>query len=531
MTKTIKTLLSLKITYVINGIFYYLKKTPLIKKIVPDFLRDSGGLKTAITIASYILMLVKSVAFKFIYLFFFFMMPISFMPDALSLKSVLHILISTTIIGAGMNSKYFEVNTAKYYGVVLLRMEPRGYYIGEYFYYIFELFVGYIISFGAVAMLLDGVFLPTHEMLVLAVVMPIFTVLIKNIYIAYKLSDFIKTGIFESGNKVTVKSVILLAAILIAGYLPPLLGYSLPLFGFALVALAAVILNIRAIKTIYRFKEYGYLTKQLYFGNLAILTGANTKSLVAESYKKQIDLNTEITSDKTGHAYLNEIFVRRHKKVLTKSANIISIAAAVVLIAAAVFADMSTDFAATVSELILNNMPIMLIFLYYLNRGQGITQSMFINCDNALLSYNFYKTPSAILGVFIERLKSLVLINLLPATVIGVGTSLVLLMSGADIEWYVYSIIILTVMAMSVFFSVHYLVLYYLLQPYSDGLSIKNPIYMVISVVTYLVCWQARELSLRTLDFGVMVIGFTIVYIVVAMILVYKLAPKTFRLK
>ncbi len=531
MTKTIKTILRLKINYLVNGIFYYLKKMPFIKKIVPSFLRDSSGLKATITVISCILMLVKSVIFKFFYQYIFFVVPFTFLESGLNLASVFHVLIFTTIIGTGMNSKYFEVNTEKYYGVVLLRMNARGYYIGEYLYYIFELFFGYIVANGLIVVFMGGFILPPLEMMIFAIVAPIFTVFAKNIYISYKLSEFIKKGVFINENKVTAKAIVLLVLILVAGYLPPFLGYPLPVIGFVGVLILAGVLNIGAIKGMSRFQEYGYLTKQLYFGNIAILTNTFQASAITETYKKQIEINTEITSDKKGHAYLNEIFIKRHRKVLTSSANRIAIVAAVVFVVAAVAVDMNKEVSVVAADVILNNMSAMLILLYFLNRGQGITQSMFINCDSALLSYNFYKTPSAILGVFSERLKSLVLINLIPAAVIGVGISVVLMISGIVIEWYIYPLIAITIMAMSVFFSVHYLILYYLLQPYSAGLSIKNPVFSVISAATYFVCFALRDLKFNTVQFGVVVISFTAIYIVTAMFLVYKFAPKTFRLK
>ncbi len=531
MTKTIKLILLLKINYTVNGIFYYLKKTPLIKNIVPDFLRDSSALKSAFTILSSILMLLKSVLFKSFYQYLFFIIPLSFMQGSLNLSGVLHILIFTSIIGCGMNSKYFEVNTQKYYAVVLLKMEPRRYYIAEYLYYIFELYFGYIVANSLAAIFLGGLLLPPIDMLILAVAAPTFTLLAKNIFIAYRLDDFLKKGVFVNQNKITIKSVLLLALLLTAAYLPPIYGYSIPILGFIAATSIAALLNIRAARIINRFQEYGYLTKQLYFGNIAILTRTNQSSMISDTYKKQIDLNTEITSDKKGHAYLNDLFVKRHRKVLTNSAVRISIIAAVAFLAAAVYCDINKEFASTAATAILNNLPTMLFLLYFLNRGQSITQSMFINCDSALLSYNFYKTPSAILGVFSKRLQSLVLINLLPAAIIGVGLSIILLLSGVTIKGYIYPLVALTIMAMSVFFSAHYLVLYYLLQPYSNGLTIKNPIYMVISALTYLVCWQLRDLSFGTERFGLAVIGFTATYIIVSMILVYKFAPKTFRLK
>ena len=84
------------------------------------------------------------------------------------------------------------------------------------------------------------------------------------------------------------------------------------------------------------------------------------------------------------------------------------------------------------------------------------------------------------------------------------------------------------------FFSVHYLAMYYLLQPYTEGLAQKGVAYRIVMTLTYAVCYacmQIKALRENALLFGIIVCVFAVVYAAVALALTYRLAPKTFRLR
>ena len=84
---------------------------------------------------------------------------------------------------------------------------------------------------------------------------------------------------------------------------------------------------------------------------------------------------------------------------------------------------------------------------------------------------------------------------------------------------------------MSLFFSIHYLTIYYLLQPYNAGTELKSGTYRLVLSGTYLVCFAIMRLRMPILTFGAMAIAFCVLYAIVASILVYRFAPKTFRLR
>ena len=94
-----------------------------------------------------------------------------------------------------------------------------------------------------------------------------------------------------------------------------------------------------------------------------------------------------------------------------------------------------------------------------------------------------------------------------------------------------YAVLVVSILAMSLFFSIHYLTIYYLLQPYTAGTEMKSGTYRIVMVVTYAVCWVLLQVRMPLLLFGVGCIVFCALYCLVACVLVYRFAPKSFRLR
>ena len=88
----------------------------------------------------------------------------------------------------------------------------------------------------------------------------------------------------------------------------------------------------------------------------------------------------------------------------------------------------------------------------------------------------------------------------------------------------------LFVIVLSIFFSVHYLVIYYLLQPFNKDMEVKKASYSIVNLIMYIVTYQFFNLVLDSLKLSVFGILFCIVYIGLSLLLVYKVAPRTFKL-
>ena len=92
-------------------------------------------------------------------------------------------------------------------------------------------------------------------------------------------------------------------------------------------------------------------------------------------------------------------------------------------------------------------------------------------------------------------------------------------------------VIVVSIVAMSIFFSVHYLVMYYLLQPYNASTEMKSSTYKVVQGLTYFVAYIFIGVKIPTLYFGVAMTVFCVGYSLISLVLAYKYAPKTFKLR
>ena len=154
-----------------------------------------------------------------------------------------------------------------------------------------------------------------------------------------------------------------------------------------------------------------------------------------------------------------------------------------------------------------------------------------MNCDHSMLTYGFYKTPKVILGLFKERLKTLIKINLLPALVIALGLPIILFITGGTDNNLNYLVLFISIISMSIFFSVHYLVMYYLLQPYNVNVEVRSGTYKIVQWLTYFVCYFMLQIKMPIISFGVVAIIFCVLYSVISLYLAYRYAPKTFKLR
>ena len=115
--------------------------------------------------------------------------------------------------------------------------------------------------------------------------------------------------------------------------------------------------------------------------------------------------------------------------------------------------------------------------------------------------------------------------------ILGGGLALLLYASGGTDDPLNYWLLLISIVCMSIFFSVHYLTIYYLLQPYNAGTEIKSGTYQIVMSATYLICFGMMQVRMPIQTFGILCIVFCLLYFAVACVLIYRFAPKTFRLR
>ena len=280
-------------------------------------------------------------------------------------------------------------------------------------------------------------------------------------------------------------------------------------------------------------KDYKRIYKELNTYE-RIMNKSNNESqsrarLVAVKNKDR-EIEEKKIKNKHGYDLFNTIFFERHKNILYRSLRTYSIVLCVIFIVLIYLVYNMEGVSEKITNILSMRMGLIAFIMYFVNRGAIMTQAMFYNCDHAMLKYNFYRESEVILGLFKRRLISLTKANLLPAFIISIGVCILLYITGTK------SILLMTyytiyIMVSSIFFSIHYLVLYYLLQPYNKDMRITNYHYSLIVGLTYVIIYFLFQLEINGMLLSAIVIIFTIIYTLLSLFLVKKFAPKTFKIK
>ena len=135
-----------------------------------------------------------------------------------------------------------------------------------------------------------------------------------------------------------------------------------------------------------------------------------------------------------------------------------------------------------------------------------------------------------LLELFKKRLITVVKVNLLPALVIGIGNIILLTISKNEYSILTMLTTFTFILSLSIFFSVHYLVIYYLLQPYNQNMELKKASYTIVTLITYVLTYILTDLVLTSELLSIFGILFVVIYVIISLLLVYKIAPRTFKL-
>lgn len=527
MLKTLRLSLTLKNTYRVNSILYAIKQIPLIKNILSDSIYSEGGLKIFANVLSVIWTVISTFIGKLLY-FLIMIAAVSGLynvPESAGASLFLQLLLPLTVIGAFMNSLMFDPSNDKYYAIILLGMDARRYTLANYAFNLLRLMLGFTVSTLIFGLMMG---LSVWECLLA----PFFVAGTKMTFAALELRKYEKKGSVKGDGKTAFLKVVLMVLLLALTYAPPAFGYILPESVTIALMCLTVLAGALSVRKIVTFKSYRAMYKELLTDALTVQMDESAQAkLLKEQSRKNISTDSGITSSKKGFEYLNELFIKRHKKILWRSAERITLGVLVVFAAVLVLFVYVPEAKSAVNGALMNFLPLSLFVMYILNRGTGFTQALFVNCDSSLLTYSFYKRPKFILKLFQIRLREIIKINLLPAAVIGGGLMLLLYVSGGTDNPLNYAVLFVSVVALSIFFSVHYLTLYYLLQPYNAGTEIKSGTYKLAMWGTYMVCYIFLQMRFPTLIFGAATIVFCLVYCAAASFLVYRLAPKTFKIR
>lgn len=522
MLKTLRITLSLSMTCRINAVIHWLKTFPVIGKFLPIDAYRARGLKAFATVVAFLWELGSAFLGKALYFGVFLFLPTLFYEPVDSAAAMLHMFVLLAILGTRTNTTLISDDDNAFYAISLLGMDAKSYALVNYAYSLVKILVGYVV-FGLIFGLLAGL----KWWIVL--LMPLFTMGAKTAVAMLELLKFRKRGEIYADKGLEKYIWVLYIILLAAAYILPILEVVMPLWAGVVILLLGIAAGITAIKPLLNYTEYRQVHQYLRRHTQKALEEAGTA--LKDQSRNAISVTAVGKSDKRGFAYLNDLFVKRHKKILHKPAIYSAVGLGVLLLGGSAMLYFIPEIRQELELNVMNLLPCFAFVLYAVNRGTSYTQALFMNCDRSMLTYPFYKERKQLLRLFRIRLKAIIGINLLPGAVAAVGLPLLLYCSGGTEDPVNYAVVFVSVLAMNVFFSVHYMTLYYLLQPYTAGSELKNFGYSLATGITYFVCYILMDLDVPPVGFGVLCSVFCAAYCVIACVLVYFLAPKTFRIR
>ena len=173
----------------------------------------------------------------------------------------------------------------------------------------------------------------------------------------------------------------------------------------------------------------------------------------------------------------------------------------------------------------------MIILLAFSDISFRATQAMYINCDNSLMTFSFFKQRDKIIKLFDIRLKQLIKINIIPALAFALAANLILFYTGGQDYPFQYLATFVVASSLSIIYSTIWLSLYYLFQPYTTSVNVKGGMYKVVSVITAIVFMILFFIPCNSLILAGILAVFTVIFVLLMRKAVYKHAPETWKLK
>ena len=233
---------------------------------------------------------------------------------------------------------------------------------------------------------------------------------------------------------------------------------------------------------------------------------------------------------KKGLAFLNSLFFIRHKRLIKKPVIIKSLAVPAIGLGVFFFTVFKETLTADgIFELTIRAMPFL---MYTLSRQDKVITAMYLNCDQGLLPYGFYRKGSMLLTMYRLRLRSMLTINMIPAFAVFVTYMIAIAYKGERL-WVNNLLVLVYILLMTTFFTSLALAKYYLIQPYNQEGMMVSKLAGLINMVVYYICIYGAFI-VRDMDYKMILMasgGFILAFIIIVNILIVKFGSKTFKIR
>ena len=540
----LKVIQKLKITQAYNKLLFYLQRIPMLGKKIPNRFYNAADFKTVISVIGAIAFLFRQFLSKALYFGCFF--AISHAPFLIDsenqqeVNTIFMVLLFFYSVIVGTFVKIKRIDPGDMFDILCIKqlsMDAKRYYHAQMILEYGMFLISYSIMLGIAFFFMD---LPIIHALS-------FTLLLLGLRLA---AQVLYINIYQGERETPEKryNFILIPIIAISFFLTPMyIGgvFELPLpnlFQWSLMLIGLVLIGSMFL-ILKNTDKYHKIVRTALTSERIQMTQTTIQDAQALGVQlKEDDLTEEnvvqVESDTTGITYINVLFFARlgHllKKRIRRSLIVVSILIVVIIgiVIGVDYFEVEKLTSAQVESAYAGPWHLIIIYISSLAYiGEHFTKFCFYNMDRMLMKNNYYRKPEYLLEAIWIRFKIAIRYNFPIFLLISAGTSLTYFIAGGR-SIPILLLALLSTFVMMVFFSVHFLFLYYLIQPYTENMENKSPLYAIATFATF----YAPAILLQVTDSlsqGIVLIiyGFILLYLAVGLFAVTKFAPKRFKLR
>ena len=537
MNKALKQIIGMKAALWGNAFLYYVRRLWLVGKRIPESLYGNYELKKILSVVAVVFRQIGDFFGKPVYLLLAVGLPAVLMTQGEEPASLSGWACAVNIffflsgwVGSFGDSQVFAVTRDKVTCIKYMRMSARLYTHSALLFHYVPFFIYYLPSLAGMALLLGGTLLQ-------GLILWLMLLGIRLAGEAFQLLIFDRTGKVLCRNMLF--SWIVIGVGLGGGYGLTAAGISLaPVLLHPLAVPVYLVLGAAGLYYLSVYRRYEQkLPRAL---DLQYLMSSLMKNSSGAGFKEveiqERDLNRQEAAKAQarhlkGYAYLNALFFARHRRQLLKPVCYRLAVTAVLFAGAVALAVLEPDTARKIGDDLTLILPAFVFIMYCMTVADKACRAMFYNCDKDMLRYAYYRQPQVILQNFRIRLLRVSLYNAVVGAAICLAAVGFCLACGAPVFTLQTLLFCVAILLLSVLFTTHHLFLYYVFQPYSESLQIKNPFFTVINTAMYMLCLVCLQIDVGGAAFTLAVLIFTVLYIAGALFLVYRRAPRSFRVK
>lgn len=538
---TISRMWQLQVITLVNRLIYFMQRLPVVGTFIRDRSYAAFRAKRTLGAIAVILMFSAGLIESLLYFLGMLVLPILIWTEGHFTEQftlVLHMYFCISgVMGAVTGAKVLETNKMKYTAIKLMRIAPTRFMRAVLFHRYTTFFLYQGIAFTLVSLFFN--FSISHALQVVGI-MTCWRVLCEFLHLAI----FQRRG-FVLIQKTWATTLTMLIALALA-YLP-LTQWSIPLFGAAILDhrwLVTIIVLLGTITgyVLLKYTDYAgavravtiyadpLLNKEIMIADLQqrmIQSKGSELNGASSTNFHVIEQSVQSTVNKKGYEQMHELFVKRHSSLLRAPFHRRLIAIMIIGLLLSCLALLFKDHISL--DEVGRFTPLLILTMLSLTVGSQICKVFFFHCDMPLMRYAFYRKHTK--QHFLLRFKSLLSTNLKLGLCFAavISVSVLILSEGRNLDSLLA--IWIMIMTLAVFFSLHHLLLYYVLQPYTAELETNNPLFTIVNSLISLGMVVAIFIGPTLWVLTTALIVLTVSYLISALPLVNKYAHHHFRVK